>query len=198
MIRTPRRKLNNEEIGQGGLPWNNDIYARLASNRVIFLAEDISKETGSSLSAMLLYYDADNHDDITIYINCNGGDATALSNIYDVMQMIHSPVQTICIGKAYSAAAVLLAAGTAGKRFMTKHADVMIHGLQVQYPLTESAGQIDSEIEYRILKNHNTMLMKILARHTEKDYRQIEKDCQRDYFMTSGDAMKYGMIDGIL
>lgn len=178
---------------------SQEVYSRLAKNRIIFLAEDITKTTGSSLSALLLYYDAeDPNREIKIYINSNGGDATALSNIYDVMQIITAPVHTICIGKAYSAAAILLAAGAPGKRFTTKNSDIMIHGIQAQFPQTENADKIDSEIEWKMLQDHNNMIMKILAKHTGKTFDQVSKDCERDLFMDAEEAIKYGMVDYIL
>lgn len=194
----PNKKLQDLE-GLSHASRNQEVYSRLAKNRIIFLSEDVTKETGSSLSALLLYYDAeDSQRDIRIYINCNGGDATALSNIYDVMQMITAPVQTVCIGKAYSAAAILLAAGAPGKRFATKHSDIMIHGIQAQFPMTDHADKVDSEIELKMLQDHNDMIMQILAKHTKKTFKQVAKDCERDLFMDSSQALAYGMIDGIL
>lgn len=199
MPKPPIKKLYQKDNSAFNAEKYTDIFTRLAKLRVIFLSEDITKETGSFLSALLLYYnnESDVHD-ITIYINSDGGDATALSNIYDVMQMIEAPVQTICVGKAYSAAAILLAAGTKGKRFMTQNADVMIHGLQVQFPLFENADKTDTEIDLQISEQYNILLMKILARHTGKDYRQIAVDCKRDLFMEPKDALAYGMIDYII
>jgi ATP-dependent Clp protease protease subunit len=177
----------------------NEIYSKLAKERVIFLAEEITKETGSSLSALLLYYDRqDSTKDIVIYINSIGGDAAALSNIYDVMQMLTSPIKTVCIGKAYSAAAILLAAGTPGKRFATKHSDIMIHGLQVEFPVSESSSSTDTEIDFAILEAHNTLLMEVLAKHTKKKYEQVLNDCQRDLFMDPKQALDYGIIDVVL
>ena len=198
MSTLPRKKMHAEE-GTFDSSKYSEIYSKLAKDRIIFLAEDITKETGSYLSALLLYYDHENdQEDIKIYINSNGGDATALSNIYDVMRMINSPVQTICIGKAYSAAAILLAAGTKGKRFATKNSDIMIHGLQVQFPFSENSDKIDIEIDLRMLETHNTLLMKILSAHTGKDHLQIAKDCQRDLFMGPRQALDYGIIDQII
>jgi len=198
MIKKPIKKMQDLE-GLNSSSRNLEIYSRLAKDRIIFLTEDVTKETGSSLSALLLYYDSENHDkDIKIYINCNGGDATALSNIYDVMQMITAPIQTVCLGKAYSAAAILLAAGAPGKRFATKHSDIMIHGIQAQFPFTDNADKIDSEIEMKMLQDHNDMIMKILAKHTKKTFKQVAKDCERDLYMDAKEAFDYGMIDGVL
>ena len=112
-------------------------YVWLASHRTIFLREDITKDLAAELSALLFYYDnKSTEEDIRIYFHCNGGDADGLINIYDVMQIIKAPVQTICLGKAYSAAAILLAAGTKGKRFAFKNSKIMIHGIQCLFPLS--------------------------------------------------------------
>ncbi len=176
-----------------------EIYARLASDRNIFLAEDITKATGSSLAALLLNYNAqDPKKEIKLFINSNGGDASALSNIYDVMKMISAPVHTYCIGKAYSAAAILLAAGAKGCRFATKHSDIMIHGIQAAFPMSEGSDRITSEIEMKMLQDHNDMLMGILAKHVKKKPAQVSKDCERDLFMDAKEALAYGMIDQIL
>lgn len=196
----PRPLKKNQELeGMSNEMRSQEIYSRLAKNRIIFLSEDITKDTGNSLSALLLYYDAeDSNKEIKIYINSNGGDATALSNMYDVMQMISAPIHTICIGKAYSAAAILLAAGAPGKRFATKNCDIMIHGIQAQFPQTENADKIDSEIELKMLQDHNDMIMKILAKHTKKSFEKISKDCERDLYMDAREALEYGMVDYIL
>jgi ATP-dependent Clp protease protease subunit len=111
-------------------------YIHLAAERVIFLKEPVTKELASELAALLLYYDnEDQKEDITLYIHSNGGDADGLINIYDVMHMIKAPIQTICLGKAYSAAAVMLAAGSKGKRYAFKNSKIMIHGVQFSFPI---------------------------------------------------------------
>lgn len=195
--RRPKRRLH--EDSSFDIEKYKDIYSRLAKNRVIFLSEDITKETGCALSALLLHYDHENDkDEIKIFINSNGGDATALSHMYDVMQMIRAPISTYCIGKAYSAAAVLLAAGTAGHRFATKHCDVMIHGLQALFPQTENADKIDSQIDLDMLESHNELVMKILSRHTGREASSIAEDCKRDFYMDANQALEYGMVDHIL
>jgi ATP-dependent Clp protease, protease subunit len=193
------KSLQSEEKESSESEKYDEIYSKLAKERVIFLAEEITKKTGSSLSALLLYYDRqDSTKDITIYINSIGGDACALSNIYDVMQMITSPIKTVCIGKAYSAAAIMLAAGTPGKRFATKHSDIMIHGLQVEFPVSEHSSSADTEIDYSILEAHNTLIMEVLAKHTKKKYQQVLSDCQRDLYMDPKQALDYGIIDVVL
>lgn len=189
------KKLQNH-LGEVNFTSYQDIYARLAKDRIIFLSEDVTKETGSSLSALLLYYNSKNPlEEIKIYINSNGGDASALSNIYDVMQIVSAPISTICIGKAYSAGAILLAAGTKGRRFCTKNSEVMIHGIQAQFPQTEFADKIDSEIEMKMLLDHNDLIMRILAKHTGKSFEQVSKDCERDYYLDAEAAVQYGIVD---
>lgn len=177
----------------------DDIYERLASKRVIFLAEELTKENAGLFSSLLLYYDdQSSSEDITIYINSNGGDACALSNMHDIMQMIKAPIQTVCIGKAYSGAAILLASGTRGKRFATKHSDIMIHGIQAHFPLSENADKTDIELDFKILKVHNDILMKVLARHTKKSISTVTQDCSRDLYLEPKHALEYGIIDHIL
>lgn len=177
----------------------NEYYIALTENRTIFLTEDITKDVASSLSALLLYY---NHQsptkDIKIYINCNGGDSAGLINIYDVMNLIKAPISTICVGKAFSAGAFILAAGTKGKRFITKNATVMIHGIQCFFPSNPVADQKDSEIYLKYLKNHNDTILKILAKHTGHSIKKITEDCKRDNFMTAKEALKYNMVDRII
>ena len=163
---------------------------------MIFLSEDISKNTASELSAMLLFYDAENDvDDITIYINTNGGDSHALANIYDVMQMIKSPIKTVCIGKAYSAGSFILAAGTKGKRFITKNASVMIHGIQFTIP---GASQKDSEIYFNWLNDLNKMILGILAKHTGQTLEKIVEDCKKDNYLDAQQTIEYGIADEII
>lgn len=179
--------------------YHDVVYAKLSQSRTIVFSEEVSKEAGGALSAMLLFLDnEDSQSEITIYINSVGGDVTALLNIYDVMQMIKAPVKTICIGKAYSAAAVLLSAGSKGKRYATRHADVMIHGVQALFPQSEAADTVDLEIDYRMLQGYNRLLMEVLARHTGKDVEHVIADCSRDLFLDAEEALKYGIIDHII
>ena len=177
----------------------NEVYSQLAGQRIIFLSEDITGATGSELSALLLHYNNESKtEEIVIYINCNGGDASALSNIYDVMQIISAPISTICIGKAYSAAAVILCAGTKGRRFMTKNADVMIHGIQAQFPSWEGCDTTDSGLDIKLLEIHNKSVMESIARHTGQSYDKVYQDCTRDLFLDSKQSLEYGIIDVIL
>jgi ATP-dependent Clp protease protease subunit len=175
-----------------------DTYTKLTQDRVIFLSEDVSKQSAADMSALLLYYDNQDHEaDITIYIHSNGGDAAGLANIYDVMQMISAPVKTVCIGKAYSAGAVILAAGSKGERYAMKSAKIMIHGIQFAFPLP---GQdvINSKNYYEFIKENNDNIMKILADHTGHPLEKLKEDCKQDVWLSAQEALDYRLIDHIV
>lgn len=173
-------------------------YAHLAKSRNIFIAEDITKNLAASLSAMLLYFDnVSETEDITLYINTNGGDIQALSNIYDIMQMIKSPIRTVCIGKAYSAGACILAAGAKGKRLITENASVMIHGIQCVFP-SPHEDQKSSQIYYDHLKSMNKSIIDSLAKHTGKTFAKVYEDCKKDTFLDAKMALEYGIVDDII
>jgi ATP-dependent Clp protease protease subunit len=192
------RKLENSIGSILAAPKYSECYSNLAKDRIIFISEDITKDVASVLSALLMHYDHDNEEDISIYINTDGGDANALSNIYDVMQMIKSPIKTICIGKAYSAGAFMLAAGTKGKRFMTKNSSVMIHGMQCTFPGERNDNNRSSEIYFKFLQKFNKSILEMLANHTGKTYEQIFEDCKKDKYLSAKDALEYGIIDHIM
>ena len=171
-----------------------DIYSRLLKDRIIILNGEINDNTANVVVAEFLYLDSLNSDDICLYINSPGGSITAGMAIYDTMNFIKSDVSTICVGIAASMAAVLLTCGKKGKRFILPNAEVMIH-----QPLGGAQGQA-TEIKIaaeRILKLKKK-LNKILSLNTGKSLRKIEKDTERDYFMDSKEALKYGIIDGVL
>lgn len=171
-----------------------DIYSRLLKDRIIMLSGEINDEVSNNIIAQLLYLDSINHDDISIYINSPGGSITAGMAIYDTMNFIKSDVSCICVGMAASMAAFLLASGTKGKRCALRNSEVMIH-----QPLGGVKGQA-TEIKIaadRILKLKNR-LNKILAKNTSKSLKTIERDTERDNFMDSDEALKYGIIDKIL
>ena len=171
-----------------------DIYSRLLKDRIIILNGEIDDNTANIVMAELLYLDSLNNGDISLYINSPGGAITAGMAIYDTMNFIKSDVSTICVGIAASMAAVLLTCGKKGKRFILPNAEVMIH-----QPLGGAQGQA-TEIKIaaeRILKLKKK-LNKILSLNTGKSLRKIEKDTERDYFMDSKEALKYGIIDGVL
>jgi ATP-dependent Clp protease protease subunit len=173
-------------------------YIKLTRNRVIFCSENITKEVGAEIAALLLYYDNEDHNEIIeLYIHSNGGDASGLANIYDVMQMIKAPIKTVCIGKCYSAGAIMLAAGTKGERCAFKNAKIMIHGIQCMFPML--GHDVSNSKDYcAFLNTINDNIMKMLAKHTGQPFSKIKQDCLRDVFMTAQEAKKYGIIDHIL
>lgn len=171
-----------------------DIYSRLLKDRIIYLYGEIDDINSNTIVAQLLYLDSLNHDDISIYINSPGGSVTGGMAIYDTMNFIKSDVSTICIGMAASMGAFLLSSGEKGKRYCLQNSEVMIH-----QPLGGAQGQA-SEIKIaanRILKLRDK-LNKILSNNTGKDIKIIEKDTDRDYFLSADEAVKYGLIDKIL
>lgn len=181
------------------IPKYQSVYIALSSTRNVFLNEVFTKETSATLTALLLYYDNQSHtEDISIYINSVGGDASALTNIYDVIQMIEAPVQTICLSKAYSAGAFLLAAGTKGKRFIMPHAQVMIHGVQCVFPIIGEDHPTNSKHYYDFLVSSNDMVMKMLSKHTGQSLDKVKQDCSKDLFMNAKEALQYGIVDGII
>jgi ATP-dependent Clp protease protease subunit len=171
-----------------------DIFSRLLKDRIIFISGEIDDNTANLVVAQLLFLEAENPDkDINIYINSPGGSITAGMAIYDTMEYIKPDVSTICVGMAASMGAFLLAAGANGKRFALPNAEVMIH-----QPLGGAKGQAsDIKIQAtRILKMRED-INRILSEKTGKPYEQIEKDTDRDFFMTAKEAVEYGLIDKV-
>ena len=172
-----------------------DVFSRLMMDRIIFLGVPIDDYVANIIQAQLLFLDStDPGKDIQIYFNSPGGVVYAGLGIYDTMQFISSPVATICTGMAASMAAVLLTAGTAGKRSALTHSRIMIH-----QPSGGAQGQAsDIEITAREILKIRKELYEIIAYHSGKDYEQVEKDSDRDYWMTAQEAVDYGIIDHIL
>lgn len=171
-----------------------DIYSRLLKDRIIFLSGEITDDVSNTIISELLYLDSINHDDISLYINSPGGSITSGMAIMDTMNFIKSDVSTICIGLAASMGAFLLSCGQKGKRYILPNAEVMIH-----QPLGGVSGQA-TEIKIvaeRILKLKDK-LNKILSNNTKQDINKIEIDTERDYYMDSNEALKYGIIDKII
>lgn len=191
-------KKCKHEVIRNVFPGYEENYIKSAKERNIFLTEDVTKETGSDMVAWLLYYDNVDHEDpITLYIHSSGGDSSALVQIYDAIQMIQAPVRTICLGKAYSAGAILLAIGAEGERYAMEHSEVMIHGLQCAFPIP--GFDVDnSKNYYEFLNEHNDIILKILAKHTNNPFEKVKADCQKDIYMTAKEALSYGIIDGII
>ncbi len=172
-----------------------DIYSRLLKDRIIFLGEPIDDHVANIVIAQLLFLDAEGSDkDIKFYINSPGGSVTAGLAIYDTMQYIKSNVSTICVGMAASMAAMLLAAGTNGKRFALPNSEIMIH--QVLGGAEGQASDVKIRAEH-ILKLKDKM-NNLLAFHTKQDIKTVEKDTDRDYFMSAEEAKKYGIIDKVI
>lgn len=172
-----------------------DIYSRLLRDRIIFLGEAIDDHVANIVIAQLLFLDAENKDaDIKFYINSPGGSVSAGLAIYDTMQYIKSDVSTICVGLAASMASVLLAAGKPGKRFALPNSEIMIH--QIMGGAEGQASDIKIRAEH-ILKIKDKM-NKILAAHTGQKITTIEKDSDRDYYMTADEAIKYGLVDKVI
>lgn len=172
-----------------------DVFSRLMMDRIIFLGTQIDDYTANVIQAQLLYLDSsDPGKDISIYINSPGGSVYAGLGIYDTMQYISSDVKTICTGMAASMAAVLLVAGEKGKRFALNHSRVMIH-----QPMGGAQGQAsDIEITAREIQKLKKELYTIISNHSGVPFEKVEKDSDRDYWMTSAEAKAYGMIDGVL
>ena len=173
-----------------------DLYSRLLKENIIFLGTPIDDTIANLVCAQLIHLESENPDkDINIYINSPGGDITALFAIYDTMQFIKNDIATICLGQAASAAAVLLAAGTKGKRLALPHARGLLHQPygQVGY------GQVtDLEIAAREILRMRELLEEILAKHTGQTVERIHKDTDRDYVMEAPEALEYGIIDEII
>lgn len=180
------RKLNVAQM---------DVFSRLMMDRIIFLGSQIDDYIANVIQAQLLFLDsADPGKDVSIYINSPGGMVYAGLGIYDTMQYISSDVSTICTGMAASMASVLLVAGAKGKRFALKHSRVMIH-----QPMGGAQGQAsDIEITAREILKLKKELYDIISSHSGQPFEKIENDSDRDYWMTSAEAVQYGMIDKVL
>ena len=172
-----------------------DPYSKLLKERIVFLGVQIDDVSANDVMAQLLYLESEDPDrDINIYINSPGGSFTALTAIYDTMKYIRPDVSTVCLGQAASAAAVLLAAGTKGKRFAVPNARILIH-----QPSGSGEGQSsDIEIQANEIMRMRALLEKMLADHTGRTEEQVRKDINRDKILTAAEAVEYGLIDEVL
>lgn len=172
-----------------------DIYSRLLKDRIIFIGSPIDDGAANAIIAQLLFLESANQkEDIKMYINSPGGSVSAALAIYDTMQYVRPEIQTICIGMAASAAALLLSAGKKGKRMVLPNSEVMIHQV-----LGGASGQAtDVDIHARHILKTRDRLNKILAKHTGQKLAKIEKDTERDYFMSAEEAVKYGIVDKVI
>ncbi len=182
-----------EQTGRGERAY--DIYSRLLKDRIIFLGTAIDDVMANTVIAQLLFLQTEDPDkDINLYINCPGGLVTAGLAIYDTMQYVKPDIATYCIGQAASMGALLLTAGSSGKRFSLPHARIMIH-----QPLGGFHGQAtDVEIHAREILKMKDLLSGILAKHTGQDIEIIKDDTERDYFLSGDEAKKYGLVDEVV
>lgn len=171
-----------------------DIFSRLLKNRIIFISGKINDSLANQVVASLLYLDSLSHDDISLYINSPGGSVTAGFAIYDTMNFIKSDVATICLGMAASMGAFLLSSGEKNKRYALPNADIMIH-----QPLGGTEGQAtDIKIVADRIILLKKKLNKILAKNTNQSIKKIEKDTERDYYLSAKEAKEYGLIDFVI
>jgi ATP-dependent Clp protease protease subunit len=172
-----------------------DPYTKLFEERIIFLGQAIDDTIANDVMAQLLTLESMDPDrDILLYINSPGGSFTALTAIYDTMQFVKPQVQTYCLGQAASAAAVILAAGTPGKRFALANSRILIH-----QPYTEGGGQAsDVEIQAREVLRMRKLLEELIAKHSNRTVEQVEKDIERDKILTAPEAVEYGLVDRVI
>lgn len=183
------------ERTSGGLERVSNPYAKLFEERIIFLGVQIDDASADDVMAQLLCLEQmDTERDISVYINSPGGSYTAMTAIYDTMQFVKPQIQTVCLGQAASAAAVLLAAGTPGKRFALPHSRILIH-----QPYSEGQGQgSDIEIQANEIIRMRKEMEGILAHHSNKPVEEIEHDIERDKILTAEQAKEYGIIDQVI
>lgn len=187
------RPIVIEQTGRGERPY--DLFSRLLKDRIIFLSSPIDDFITNLVVAQLLFLEADDPDkDINLYINSPGGSVTAGLAIYDALQFVKADVSTICVGQAASMGALLLAAGTKGKRYALPHSRILIH-----QPMGGFQGQAtDIDIQAREILRMKEELNRILQKHTQQDLERIQQDTDRDFFMTPDQAKEYGLIDDII
>ncbi len=172
-----------------------DIYSRLLEDRIVFISGEIDDASANTVVAQLIYLEAKNPEkDICVYINSPGGSVTAGMAIYDTMKYVKCDVSTICVGLAASMGAFLLAAGTKGKRFCLPNSEVMIH-----QPLGGAKGQAsDIEITARHIMRTKKKMIEMLSKNTGQPVKKVEKDVDRDYYMTAEEAVEYGLVDKVI
>ncbi|HKI28183.1 MAG TPA: ATP-dependent Clp protease proteolytic subunit [Actinomycetota bacterium] len=172
-----------------------DIYSRLLKERIVFLGTPIDDAVGNLIMAQLLHLESEDPDkDINLYVNSPGGDITSLFAIYDTMQYIKPDVSTICMGQAASAAAVLVLAGTKGKRYALPHSRILLH-----QPHGGAQGQaVDIEIQAKEITRYRKLLEELIAEHTGQSLEKVSKDTDRDYILTAEEAVEYGVVDEVI
>ncbi len=172
-----------------------DIYSRLLKDRIIFMGEQVTDDMANIIIAQFLFLESEDPDkDINLYINSPGGSITAGLAIYDTMQYVKPHVTTICTGQASSMAALLLAAGTKGKRFALPHSRIMIH-----QPMGATQGQAtDIDIQAKEIMRLKQAINELFARHTNHDVKRVSRDTERDFFMSGQEALEYGIVDKVI
>jgi ATP-dependent Clp protease, protease subunit len=182
-----------EQTGRGERSY--DIYSRLLKDRIVFVGGQVTDEIANLVTAQLLFLESEDPErEINMYVNSPGGSVTAGLAIYDTMQFVRPPVSTLCVGQAASMGAVLLAAGAKGKRYSLPHARIMIHQLSGGFE-----GQAaDIDIQAREALRLRELLNEILANHTGQSIKRIEKDTDRDNFLSAAQAVEYGLIDEVI
>jgi ATP-dependent Clp protease protease subunit len=182
-----------ESTGRGERSY--DIYSRLLKDRIVFLGGQVTDDVANLITAQLLFLESEDPDkEVNMYINSPGGSVTAGLAIYDTMQFVKPPVSTLCVGQAASMGSFLLAAGAKGRRYALPHSRILIHQLSGGFE-----GQAaDIEIQAREALRQKEILNDVLARHTGKSVKQIEKDTDRDNFMSAAQAVEYGLIDEVI
>lgn len=190
-------KESTSRIGGEPIPDERsfDVYSHLLKDRVVLFGAPLDDAAGNRVTAQLLHLESEDPErDISLHINSPGGSATALFAVYDTMQNVRPNVSTICVGQAASAAAVLLAAGTYGKRFALPHARILLH-----QPRGELEGQVaDIESHAREIVRQRSLVNEILSRHTGQPLEKVSEDTDRDFFLTPIEAMEYGIIDEVI
>jgi ATP-dependent Clp protease protease subunit len=182
-----------EQTGRGERSY--DIYSRLLRDRIVFLGYPISDDVANLVTAQLLFLESEDPEkEINFYINSPGGSVTAGLAIYDTMQFVKPPVSTLCLGQAASMAAILMLAGAKGRRYALPHCRIMMH-----QPLGGAQGQAtDLEIQAREILRMRELINAIVARHSGQNLRRVEKDTERDLFLTAEQAVEYGLIDEVI
>ena len=172
-----------------------DIYSRLLKERIVFLGTPIDDAVGNLIMAQLLHLESEDPDkDINLYVNSPGGDITSLFAIYDTMQYIKPDVSTICMGQAASAAAVLVLAGSKGKRYALPHSRILLH-----QPHGGAQGQaVDIEIQAKEIIRYRQLLDQLISEHTGQSLEKVSKDTDRDYILTAEEAVEYGVVDEVI
>lgn len=184
-----------EQTGRGERSY--DIYSRLLKDRIVFLGGVVTDDLANLVTAQLLFLESEDPErEINMYINSPGGSVTAGLAIYDTMQFVKAPVSTLCVGQAASMGALLLASGTKGRRYALPHARIMIHQLAIHGGIEGPASDI--EIQARETLRMRDLLNDIMCRHTGRTLKQIEKDTDRDTFMTAAQSLEYGIIDEVI